>query len=132
EIVQVPYFAGVFPIVDRLALDESVAEGTAKLEQAVRDYHAACPGTRLVLAGYSEGAVVAGDVLQKLSTDTAIPHNQLNGVLYGNPRRQFGDGGLGGVAGGIETNLPTILPGVTMMGGQEYGDIAVRNVCNEN
>lgn len=132
EIVQVPYFAGVFPIVDRLALDDSVAEGTAKLEAAVRDYHAACPGTRLVLAGYSEGAVVAGDVLQKLSGDSAIPHNQLNGVLYGNPRRDFGDGGLGGVAGGIETNVPTILPGVTMFGGQTHGDIAVRNVCNEN
>ena len=132
EIVQVPYFAGVFPVVDRLALDASVAEGTGKLEQAVRDYHAGCPGARLVLAGYSEGAVVAGDVLQKLSGDAAIPHQQLSGVLYGNPRRQFGDGGLGGVAGGIETNVPTILPGVTMQGGQEYGDIAVRNVCNEN
>jgi hypothetical protein len=132
QIVQVPYFAGVFPIVDRLALDASVAEGTAKLDRAVRDVHAACPGTRLVLAGYSEGAVVAGDVLQRLSRETAIPHHLLNGVLYGNPRRPFGDGGLGGVAGGIETNVPTILPGVTMLGGQDYGDLAVRNICNEN
>jgi hypothetical protein len=132
QIIQVPYFAGVFPIVDRLALDASVAEGTAKLDRAVRDFHAACPGARLVLTGYSEGAVVAGDVLQRLSRETAIPHHQLNGVLYGNPRRPFGDGGLGGVAGGIETNVPTILPGVTMLGGQTYGDLAVRNVCNEN
>jgi hypothetical protein len=132
QIIQVPYFAGVFPIVDRLALDASVAEGTAKLDRTVRDFHAACPGTRLVLAGYSEGAVVAGDVLQHLSRDTAIPHGLLNGVLYGNPRRPFGDGGLGGVAGGIETNVPTILPGVTMKGGQDYGGLAVRNVCNEN
>jgi hypothetical protein len=132
HIVQVPYYAGVFPVVDRQALDASVAEGTAKLERAVLDFHAACPGARLVLAGYSEGAVVAGDVLQRLSGGTAIPHGQLNGVLYGNPRRQFGDGGTGGVAGGIETNVPTILPGVTMLGGQSYGDLAVRNVCNEN
>lgn len=132
QIVQVPYYAGVFPVVDRLALDASVAEGTAKLDRAVRDFHAACPGTRLVLSGYSEGAVVAGDVLQRLSRETAIPHGLLNGVLYGNPRRPFGDGGLGGVAGGIETNVPTILPGVTMKGGQDYGDLAVRNVCNEN
>jgi hypothetical protein len=132
EIVQVPYFAGVFPIVDRKALDASVAEGTEKLEAAVRDYHAACSGSRLVLAGYSEGAVVAGDVLQRFAGSADIPHGQLAGVLYGNPRRPFGDGGIGGVAGGIETNVPTILPGVTMLGGQEYGDIAVRNVCNEN
>lgn len=132
QIIQVPYFAGVFPIVDRLALDASVAEGTAKLDRAVRDFHAACPGARLVLAGYSEGAVVAGDVLQRMSGESAIPHHLLHGVLYGNPRRAFGDGGLGGVAGGIETNVPTILPGVTMKGGQVYGDLRVRNVCNEN
>lgn len=132
QIVQVSYFAGVFPIVDRQALDASVAEGTAKLERAVRDFHAACPGSRLVLTGYSEGAVVAGDVLQTFARGSAIPHGQLAGVLYGNPRRPFGDGGLGGVAGGIETNVPTILPGVTMHGGQVYGDLAVRNVCNEN
>ena len=132
QIVQVPYYAGVFPIVDQKALDASVAEGTAKLDRAVRDFHAACPGTRLVLAGYSEGAVVAGDVLAAFARDTAIPHHLLNGVLYGNPRRAFGDGGTGGVAGGIETNVPTILPGVTMKGGQNYGDLAVRNVCNEN
>ncbi|MGB3439097.1 MAG: cutinase family protein [Actinophytocola sp.] len=132
QIIQVPYFAGVFPIVDRLALDASVAEGTGKLDRAVRDFHAACPGARLVLSGYSEGAVVAGDVLQRFSRENAIPHHLLNGVLYGNPRRDFGDGGTGGVAGGIETNVPTILPGVTMLGGQKYGDLAVRNVCNEN
>jgi hypothetical protein len=132
QIVRVPYYAGVFPIVDRQALDASVAEGTAKLDHAVRDFHAACPGTRLVLAGYSEGAVVAGDVLERMARESAIPHGLLAGVLYGNPRRPFGDGGTGGVAGGIETNVPTILPGVTMKGGQNYGDLAVRNVCNEN
>lgn len=132
QIVQVPYYAGVFPVVDRLALDASVAEGTAKLDRAVRDFHATCPGTRLVLAGYSEGAVVAGDVLERFARESSIPHGLLNGVLYGNPRRPFGDGGTGGIAGGIETNVPTILPGVTMKGGQEHGDLAVRNVCNEN
>ncbi len=132
QIVQVPYYAGVFPIVDRKALDESVAEGVGKLRQAVTAQHAACPGSRLVLAGYSEGAVVAGDVLAGLARQSAIPHHQIFGVLYGNPRRPFGDGGLGGIAGGIETNVPTLLPGVTMKGGQNYGDLAVRNVCNEN
>ncbi|WP_431435839.1 cutinase family protein [Actinophytocola sp.] len=118
EIVQVPYYAGVFPVVDRKGLDDSVAEGTGKLERAVHAYHAACPGSRLVLAGYSEGAVVAGDVIERFAQSSAIPHGQLFGALYGNPRRPFGDGGIGGVAGGIETNVPTILPGVTMKGGQ--------------
>ncbi|OLR93567.1 cutinase family protein [Actinokineospora bangkokensis] len=132
QIIEVPYFAGVFPVVDRMALDESVAGGAAKMEAAVRAHHAACPGTHLRLAGYSEGALVAGDALEKFARTNDIPHNQISGTLYGNPRRSFGDGGLGGVAGGIETNLPTILPGVTMRGGRDFRDVAVRDVCNEN
>lgn len=132
QIIQVPYYAGVFPIVDRQALDASVAEGVGKLERAVYDFHAVCPGSRLVLTGYSEGAIVAGDVLNRLSRATVIPRDRIHGVLYGNPRRPFGDGGLGGVAGGIETNVPTILPGVTMLGGHDYGGLPVRDVCNEN
>jgi hypothetical protein len=132
QIVQVPYFAGVFPVVDRLALDASVAEGVGKLTTAVNNFHAACPSAHLTLSGYSEGAVVAGNVLEKFAKSTAIPREQLNGVLYGNPRRPFGNGGRGGVAGGIETNLPSILPGVTMQGPHNYAGIAVREVCNEN
>jgi hypothetical protein len=132
QIVQVPYFAGVFPVVDRLALDASVAEGVGKLTAAVNNFHATCPGSHLTLSGYSEGAAVAGNVLERLAKSTAIPREQINGVLYGNPRRPFGDGGRGGVAGGIETNLPSILPGVTMQGPHDYAGIAVREVCNEN
>lgn len=132
EIVEVPYYAGVFPVVDAQALDESVANGAAKLDAKVREYHAACPDTQLRLAGYSEGAVVAGEVLEMYANSTVIPHDKLSGTLYGNPRRSFGDGGRGGVAGGIETNLPTFLPGVTMRGGRDFGDIPVRDVCNEN
>lgn len=132
QIVEVPYYAGVIPVYNRKALDASVAEGVAKLTDALRRHHAACPASHLTLAGYSEGAVVAGDVLHTLSTSSAIPHSQLNGVLYGDPRRPFGDGGLGGVAGGVETNFPTVVPGVTMKGPHEFGDLTVREVCNEN
>lgn len=132
QIVQVPYYAGVFPVVDQAALDESVAGGVDKLKAAVSDFHANCPASALKLAGYSEGAAVAGDVLADFANSSEIPHDQLSGALYGDPRRDFGDGGVGGVAGGIETNLPTILPGVTMRGGRDFKDIAVREVCNEN
>lgn len=132
RIIEVPYYAGVIPVYNRKALDASVAEGVSKLTAAVRGFHASCPGSHLTLAGYSEGAVVAGDVLHKLSASSAIPHSQINGVLYGDPRRPFGDGGLGGVAGGVETNFPTVVPGVTMKGPHEFGDLTVREVCNEN
>ncbi|MET0188560.1 MAG: PE-PPE domain-containing protein [Pseudonocardia sediminis] len=132
KIVPVPYDAYIFPGVDPQTLDASVAQGVGLMRAAVLDEHRACPGTRLVLAGFSEGAIVAGNALETFAGSTEIPHEQLNGVLYGNPRRPFGEGGTGGRAGGIETNLPTILPGVTMQGGHDYGDLAVRNVCNEN
>ncbi|WP_255949259.1 cutinase family protein [Streptomyces odontomachi] len=132
QIVQVPYYSGIFPVVDKTALDESVAAGAAKVEAAVRDFHADCPASQLKLAGYSEGAAVAGDALADLAGSSDIPHGQISGTLYGDPRRDFGDGGVGGVAGGIETNLPTILPGVTMRGGRDFKDVAVREVCNEN
>lgn len=132
EIVPIRYDAFVFPALDPQPLDESVAEGVGLMREAVVGKHRACPGSRLVLAGFSEGAVVAGDVLEGFADSGEIPHGQLQGVLYGNPRRPFGEGGTGGRAGGIETNLPTVAPGVTMRGGQDYGDLAVRNVCNEN
>lgn len=132
QIVQVPYQDGVFPVADHKALDEAVAGGVAALDGAVRKLHAGCPGAHLTLAGYSEGALVAGNEIGALARGGDIPHGQINGVLYGDPRRAFGDGGRGGVAGGIETNVPTILPGVTMQGPAGFGDIAVREVCNEN
>ncbi|WP_197318721.1 cutinase family protein [Saccharomonospora sp. NB11] len=132
EIVQVPYHDGVFPVVDEYPLDKAVADGTSKLDAAVRDFHARCSGTRLVISGYSEGALVAGNVLEALAKTNDIPHHLIEGVLYGNPRRAFGDGGAGGIAGGIETNLPTILPDVTMQGPHEFGDLSVADICNEN
>lgn len=132
RIVPIRYDAYVFPGIDPQPLDPSVAQGVAVMRRAVLDTHRSCPGARLVLAGFSEGAVVAGDTLEGFARTDDIPHNALRGVLYGNPRRPVGEGGLGGRAGGIETNLPTILPGVTMRGGNDYGDLAVRDVCNEN
>ncbi|WP_298181259.1 PE-PPE domain-containing protein [Saccharomonospora sp.] len=132
EIVEVPYNDGVFPGIDENPLDAAVADGMANLDAAVRDFHTRCADTRLVLTGYSEGAVVAGNVLEGLARSDDIPHELINGVLYGNPRRAFGDGGAGGVAGGIETNLPTILLGVTMQGPHDFGDLSVADICNEN
>ena len=128
----VPYQDGIFPGIDAKNLDRATRDGTAALDVAIRAFHARCPDSPLVIAGYSEGAIVAGDELNALSDSDAIPHDLIHGVLYGDPRRPFGDGGIGGVAGGIETNLPTILPGVTMRGPRGFGDLAVHEICNEN
>lgn len=132
EAHPVSYQDGIFPGIDPKTLDQATKDGTAKLDSAVRAFHARCPGSTIVIAGYSEGAIVAGDELNALSKSNAIPHDLIHGVLYGDPRRPFGDGGVGGVAGGVETNLPTILPGVTMNGPRGFGDLAVHEICNEN
>ena len=127
-----PYQDGILPVIDAKTLDDATADGKSALDSALRAFHTQCSGSRIVITGYSEGAIVAGDELNALSQSDAIPHNLIKGVLYGDPRRAFGDGGVGGTAGGIETNLPTILPGVTMGGPQEFGDLAVHEICNEN
>lgn len=129
DFQKVSYSAQIAPFPgDTVSMDDSVAEGIGKLDKAVRDYHAQCPGSHITISGYSEGAIVAGDELNKLSQEQTIPHEQIDGVLYGDPRRPGVDGG----PGGIETNLPTIIPGITMKGPRGFGDIAVHEICNKN
>jgi hypothetical protein len=132
EAHPVPYQDGVFPLKDQKPLDQAVAGGVAALDQAVTAFHALCPAAHITIAGYSEGAIVAGDELNALATSGAIPADQLNGVLYGDPRRPFGAGGPGGTAGGVETNIPTFIPDVTMRGPRGFGNLAVHEICNEN
>ncbi|MDT0306058.1 cutinase family protein [Streptomyces sp. DSM 44917] len=129
EFTQIHYSASIWPYPgDPEPMDRSVAEGTATLLDAVREHHAACPATRLTISGYSQGAIVAGDALEALSRDEAIPHRQINGVLYGDPRRV----GVNGGPGGIQGNLPGIIPGLTMQGERGFGDLRVRQYCNTN
>ncbi|OEV10686.1 PE-PPE domain-containing protein [Streptomyces nanshensis] len=129
DFQKVQYSAQIAPYPgDTISMDDSVAEGIAKLDKAVRDYHGQCPGSHITISGYSEGAIVAGDELNKLSREQSIPHQQIDGVLYGDPRRP----GVKGGPGGIETNLPTIVPGITMKGPRGFGDIAVHEICNKN
>lgn len=126
------YDGGIFPFVDARALDNAIADGTARLTAAVREFHAACPSTRIIITGYSEGALVAGDTLANFSKTDEIPHDLLRGVLYSDARREVGDGGRAGRAGGIETSIPSFLPGVTMQGPRGFGDLLVHSICNEN
>lgn len=129
EFTKIHYSASIAPYPgDTISLDDSVAEGIATLDAAVRGFHASCSDSDIKISGYSQGAIVAGDELNALSRGDAIPHSQISGVLYGDPRRPGVDGG----AGGIETNLPTILPGLTMRGPRGFGDLRVRNICNSN
>ena len=109
-------------------LDESAAIGEANLRAAIDEFHAACPGSHLLLTGISQGALVAGNVLGDLAHQDKIPHGQIDGVLYADPRRKPAHG----FAGGLMTNLPTFLDGLTMQGPRGFGDIAVHQICYQN
>lgn len=68
--------------------DASVKEGVANLLRAAQETHAAHPGARLTLTGYSQGAEVAGDVLAEIAGGGAgIPASRVDGMLYGDPRQ---------------------------------------------
>lgn len=126
---QVHYSAQIAPYPgDTISLDDSVAEGVTNLDQGARSFTADCAGSHITIAGYSEGALVAGNELGDLSQNNAIPADRLNGVLYADGRRE----GVSGGAGGIETNLPTIIPGLTMQGPRGFGNLAVQEICNQN
>ncbi|WP_407288730.1 PE-PPE domain-containing protein [Streptomyces sp. BP-8] len=129
SFTKIHYSASIAPYPgDTVSLDDSVAEGIAKLDAAVRNFHGTCSDSHVTIAGYSQGALVAGDELAVLSGSDAVPHDQINGVLYGDPRRPGADGG----PGGIETNLPTVLPGMTMKGPRGFGGLTVKEICNTN
>ncbi|GHF13238.1 hypothetical protein GCM10017786_54050 [Amycolatopsis deserti] len=119
-------------------MDQSVAEGMANLDRAVRDFHAACDDSTIIITGYSLGALVAGNELEALSHGGDIPAHLLKGVLYGDPRRPGDpaagpDGSAGGGSGGVATNLPTFVGGITLQGPRpSYGDVVVKEICNQN
>jgi hypothetical protein len=62
----------------------SVGDGIQALQRYLRDFFAQCPHTKLILAGYSQGAQVAGDVYEVL---TKTQKQRIIGViLLGDPR----------------------------------------------
>jgi hypothetical protein len=71
------------------AYDSSVSAGVTGTLAAVRTVIAICPATDVLLAGYSQGAQVAGDAYQQL---TAVERTHVLGVfLLADPRRNAAD-----------------------------------------
>jgi hypothetical protein len=69
---QTPYVAQVGgPIAqvahgDPLTLGESRAQGTASLEKRLKQINDDCASSKVAIIGYSQGALIAGDVLSKI------------------------------------------------------------------
>ncbi|GAB3947098.1 cutinase family protein [Corynebacterium tapiri] len=129
-----------------LSYDESRDEGTAKVNAELKFIHETCPSTDFILAGFSQGAVLLGDIANEIGNGHgAIPEDKVRGVaLIADGRRQNGVGMNPGVdvAGiGAEIALQPVnalvqfvTPGATMRGPRDGGfgslNDRVQEICS--
>ncbi|WP_333618866.1 cutinase family protein [Dietzia sp.] len=117
--------------------DASREEGKDKLRAKLAATHEHCPYTSFVLLGFSQGAVIAGDLDNEIGTGNGpVPADSVAGVvLIADGRRDLGTPGPGNVPGdgqGMEitlqpaSGLTQIIAGATMTGARPggFGDLA--------
>ena len=131
-----------------MSYDESRDEGTSRLEGELTHMHEVCPNTKFLLSGFSQGAVIVGDVADRIGGDNGpIPADAVAGVaLVADGRRQDGVGVNPGVQVGgvgaeialqpVSTLIQGIVPGATMRGARPngFGSLAERTfqICAPN
>jgi hypothetical protein len=102
----VPYtaqFHNPFSADNQMSYNDSRAEGTNALIKAMTEMNDTCPMTSYVLVGFSQGAVIAGDVASDIGNDRGpVDEDLVLGVtLIADGRRQSGVG----------NNIPPTPPG---------------------
>lgn len=141
QVYTVPYVAQfsnpiALPPDGQASYNVSRGEGTAKTTEVMSAMHAECPLTSFVLTGFSQGAVIAGDVAASIGAGTGpVPEDLVLGVgVIADGRRDPAAAPTIGppVAGvGAEVALAGIkLPGITMTGARPggFGALADRAV----
>lgn len=123
-----------------MTYDDSRAEGKAKLNGELKHVATTCPSTKFIIAGFSQGAVIVGDIANEIGTGmNAVPPERLLGaVMIADGRRENGVGVNPGapVTGvGAEIALQPlqlvadgVTPGATMTGARPggFGEVADR------
>lgn len=116
-----------------MTYDDSRNEGMAKLNGELKHVATTCPSTRFMLAGFSQGAVIVGDVASDIGNGRGVvePEKILGAVMIADGRRQNGVGQnpgveLGGVGAEIALQplnavVQAVTPGATMRGPREGG-----------
>lgn len=131
--------------MQEMSYDDSRTEGTNTLNAELVATHAECPLTDFILTGFSQGAVIVGDIANEIGTGSGvIPAERVRGVaLVADGRRQNGVGQTVGnpVSGvGAEISLQSlnlvvqaVVPGATMRGERVggFGELNDRvfNIC---
>lgn len=133
---------------NEMSYDSSRQEGYSKLEGELRYMHETCPNTKFVMAGFSQGAVILGDMADAIGTGNGpIPAEAVAGVtLIADGRRVNGVGinpgtELSGIGAEVALEplsglVQPIVPGATMRGprGGNFGALADRTytICAPN
>lgn len=140
DVYTVPYVAQfsnpiAFPPDGQASYNDSRSEGTSRAMAELTTMYKNCPLTTYVLAGFSQGAVIAGDIAADIGAGKGpVPANQVLGVmLIADGRRDPGPGQaieVGPTPPGIgaEVTLKGLsVPGITMTGPRPgFGSLAGR------
>ncbi|WP_408638844.1 cutinase family protein [Nocardia gipuzkoensis] len=143
EVYTVPYVAQfsnpiAIPPDGQQSYNNSRSEGTRRMVDVMAARHQECPLTTYVLAGFSQGAVIAGDVAAQIGAGNGpVPADLVLGVALIADGRRTGETGPGqaipigtpppGV--GAEVALKGLnVPGITMTGPRQggFGELADR------
>jgi hypothetical protein len=139
----VPYtaqFHNPFSGDKQISYNDSRAEGTRAMVKAITDMNDKCPLTSYVLMGFSQGAVIAGDIASDIGNGRGpVDEDLVLGVtLIADGRRQDGVGqdiGPNPPGQGAEVTLhevPVLSDlGLTMTGKRPGGFGALNNRTNE-
>ncbi|APT85623.1 cutinase family protein [Corynebacterium aquilae] len=134
--------------MDQMGYDESRDEGTSRVRGEMITTHEQCPKTEFILTGFSQGAVIIGDLANDIgNSDQPIPADRVKGVaLVADGRREPGvgiDPGYNVPGVGAEVSLEALnpvvglaLPGATMRGPRVggFGSLSDRTfeICAPN
>ncbi|WP_431234205.1 carboxylesterase Culp6 [Mycolicibacterium psychrotolerans] len=143
EVYTVPYtaqFHNPLSQDNQMSYNDSRAEGTRNAVKAMTDMNNRCPLTSYVIAGFSQGAVIGGDIASDIGNGRGpVDEDLVLGVtLIADGRRQEGVGqdiGPNPPGEGAEITLQEVpvlsAMGLTMTGARPGGFGALNNRTNE-
>ncbi len=136
DVYTVPYVAQfsnpiAIPPDGQQSYNNSRSEGWQRAQDAMANRYRDCPLTTYVLAGFSQGAVIAGDIANQVGAGKGpVPADKVLGVMLIADGRRTGDNGpgqaiqIGTAPAGIGAEVALNgfkVPGITMTGARAGG-----------